>query len=444
MLLSGSAKNRYSPLKRKTLQVGLTLTYISMSFALVSYVIPLPPVLAGTAGLNTVRRYADDDDRFSLNYFMNNHPDLQKNAEAMELWGLSMLSNKRNQEALRTLSQASVLDKGNFSAASSLAYGLCLTGKGEQGMSLIDKVLAGDPDNCRALVVKSLLLGLSGKEVGADRCLKHAEGVLKDNKKDEYFLVKARIDTALRRFQSGQALELADAYVKEHPGNVRALVLRAETKRFLGKSEAAIKDFDEVIKLRKDHATALKSDGDLNRQTGHYEKALSLYERFRGDGLDTSRRDLSLKATAECYEKLRRFKEGLKTRTEWLGLRLSANGLTWKTLETEKNLNLQLARELLTRSFDQVELGLYKDALKDLNLILRHYPRMASALERRALCLTNLKRYKEALADYNQLVLEQSQYPRWYKERGRVYESLGEKTKARADEARFAELSKLD
>ncbi|HND70120.1 MAG TPA: tetratricopeptide repeat protein, partial [Candidatus Obscuribacter sp.] len=92
----------------------------------------------------------------------------------------------------------------------------------------------------------------------------------------------------------------------------------------------------------------------------------------------------------------------------------------------------------------QVELGLYKDALKDLNLILRHYPRMASALERRALCLTNLKRYKEALADYNQLVLEQSQYPRWYKERGRVYESLGEKTKARADEARFAELSKLD
>ncbi len=444
MFLSGSAKNRYSPLKRKTLQVGLTLTYISMSFALVSYVIPLPPVLAGTAGLNTVRRYADDDDRFSLNYFMNTHPDLQKNAEAMELWGLSLLSNKRNQEALSTLSQANALAKGNFNTAASLAYGLCLTGKGDQGMSLIDKVLAGDADNCRALTVKSLLLGLSGKEVGADQCLKHADSVLKDKKKDEYFLVKARIDTALRRFQSGQALELADAYVKEHPGNVRALVLRAETKRFLGKSEAAIKDFDEVIKLRKDHATALKSDGDLNRQTGHYEKALSLYERFRGDGLDTSRKDLSLKATAECYEKLRRFKEGLKTRTEWLGMRLSANGLTWKTLETEKNLNLQLARELLTRSFDQVELGLYKDALKDLNLILRHYPRMASALERRAICLTKLKRYKEALADYNQLILEQSQYPRWYKERSKVYESLGEKSKARADEARFAELSKLD
>ncbi|MBI5176116.1 MAG: tetratricopeptide repeat protein [Candidatus Melainabacteria bacterium] len=444
MFLSGSAKNRYSRLKCKALQVGFTLTFISMSFALVSYMIPIPPVLAGTVGLNTVRRYADDDDRFSLNHFMNTHPDLQKNAEAMELWGLSMLSNKRNQEALRTLSQANALAKGNFNTASSLAYGLCLTGKGDQGMSLIDKVLAGDADNCRALTVKSLLLGLSGKEVGADQCLKHAESVLKDKKKDEYFLVKARIDTALRRFHSAQALELADAYVKGHPGNVRALVLRAETKRFLGKSEAAIKDFDEVLRLRRDHATALKLNGDLNRQAGHYEKAISLYERFRGDGQDTSRKDLSSKATAECYEKLRRYKEALKARNEWLGMRLSANGLTWKSLETVKNLNLQLARELLTRSFNQVELGLYKDALKDLNLILRHYPRMASALERRAICLTRLKRYKEALADYNQLILEQSQYPRWYKERGKVYESLGEKSKARADEARFAELSKLD
>ncbi len=443
MFLSGSVKSSCLPWKRNTLQVVVSLAVLASGLTLVPYMMPVP-ALAGTAGLNTVRRYAEDDDRFSLSYFMNTHPELQKNAEALELWGLSMLSNKRNPEALRTLSKANALAKGNFNTASSLAYGLCLTGKGEQGMSLIDKVLAGDPDNCRALTVKSLLLGLSGKEVGADQCLKHAEAVLKDKKKDQYFLVKARIDTALRRFQSKQALELADAYVKENPGNVRALVLRAETKRFLGKPEAAIKDFDEVVRLRRDHVTALKLDADLNRQGGHYEKALSLYERFRGDGRDSSRKDLSLKATAECYEKLRRFKEALQARTAWLSMRLAANGLTWKSLETVKNLNLQLARELLTRSYDQVELGLYKDALKDLDLILRHYPRMASALERRALSLTKLKRYKEALADYNQLIMEQSQYPRWYKERAKVYESLGEKAKARADEARFTQLSKLD
>lgn len=376
-------------------------------------------------------------DRYETCRIYLESPELGKNSQAMEIAGLDSIWEKRMSDALSILTKANSAKPNDPRLEADLGYALSVNGRAGQGITLLDKSLAKRPNSARTLALKAIALGMAGNETAADQCLKQAA-----LDKNEILVLRARIDTNLRRFKQGQAMDAINEYLKAHPNDMKAFFWGAETKRHLGKLKESAADFEKLLKKVPRHSLALKLVSDIYRLHDQPAKAIPFLRTQLSMPLEIDNHIICERSLAECLERTGKYKEALKLRDHWLADTSKKEGIDLKGDPKKIKLNNFMAKNLVMRAKDYMQLKDYKSALADLNLILSSFPSMTGAVEDRAVTLTRLGKHKEALKDINSLISRNSEFPRWYDERAEIYEKLGDKKAAEADRKKSAALSK--
>lgn len=411
----------------------------SLTLALTGAFLFLLSVTFAQAAGNLDRLLAADKcgDRYETCRIYLESPELAKNTQAMEIAGLDSIWEKRLSDALSILTRANAAKANDARLEADLGYALAVNGRVGQGITLLDKSLAKKPNSARTLALKAIVLGLSGNETAVDQCLKQAA-----QDKNEILVLRAKIDTNLRRFRQPLALQAINEYTKAHPNDMKAFFWGAETKRHLGKLDESAADFDKLLKKVPRHSLALKMAADIYRLHDKPAKAIPYLRTQLSLPMEIDNRIICERSLAECLERTGGYKEALKLRDHWLDDLSKKEGISLKGDPSKIKLNNFMAKSLVTRAKDYMQLKEYKNALADLNLILSSFPNMTGAIEDRAVTLTRMGKYKEALKDINSLIARNSEFPRWYDERAEIYEKLGDKKAAEADRKKSASLAR--
>ncbi len=80
--------------------------------------------------------------------------------------------------------------------------------------------------------------------------------------------------------QAREAIDLLLSVVKRDPGDIEARFVLGNALEAIGKSELAIRAWEETLKLQPTHEEALESLASLNHQNGNLESARNYYERL--------------------------------------------------------------------------------------------------------------------------------------------------------------------
>lgn len=415
--------------------VGLGALLPALAWALLS-LLSSPAALAA-GNLDKLMSADKVGDRYETCRIYLESPELGKNTQAMEIAGLDSIWEKRMSDALSILTKANAAKPNDPRLEADLGYALAVNGRAGQGITLLDKSLAKKPNSARTLALKAIALGLAGNETAADQCLKQAA-----QDKNEILVLRAKIDTNLRRFRQPLAMDAINEYLKAHPDDLKAFFWGAETKRHLGKLDNAAADLEKLLKKVPRHSLALKLVSDIYRLHDKPGKAIPFLRTQLSMPLEIDNHIICERSLAECLERTGQYKEALKLRDHWLADTSKKEGIDLKGDPGKVKLNNFMAKNMGMRVKDYLQLKDYKSALADLNLILSSFPSMTGALEDRAVTLTRLGKYKEALKDINSLIARNAEFPRWYEERAEIYDKLGDKKAAEADRKKSAALAR--
>ena len=306
--------------------------------------------------------------------------------------GIELISEKKYGDSIKFLDEATQLDPDNFYAWYNKAYAFsmlennkkvidCLNeairirpnfpkswvNKGvalrflrrfDNAISCFDKALELDPYDVDSLYHKGLSLGCLGKHENAIDCFDSAIELYKAHEKDNKFIS----EKAISFYQSGTIAE--------------ALFTKGAALGALGKHEAALKCYDEAIKINPEIKEAWFNKGTSFIALGKYDIGIECYN--KAIKIDPKFKEALFNKGLVCI-KLRQF-------------------------------------ELAINCFDDV---------------LRLTPENEEAWLSKGVAFGELKRFKEALECFDEALRINPNYAGAFSNKGVVYTALGEPEKAK-------------
>lgn len=180
---------------------------------------------------------------------------------------------------------------------------------------------------------------------------------------------------------------LADAYYN-----------RALTYEALNNPVMALADMEIFTKMQSDDTLGYLAYSEMLFKQGEYSRAIAANQRAINAGL--TRKAIALKNQGVCYYKL-----GTNSMAEYLFTQAIIESPTFEEV-------------LLDRARVRVAMELYQDAFDDIYTYMLKHPTDFDALTIRSVCNFNLKKYDDALKDYELLIEVQPNNGDWYFEKG--------------------------
>lgn len=250
--------------------------------------------------------------------------------------------------------------------------------------------------------------------------------------KNSFDLARARSFIARTRYAPQQVLEPINIYIEQHPKDLQALILRAETYSLLGKHNDAIKDYTRVLSLHPGHTGALQGRGDEYRHLQKWNLGAADIRKLLGTKKVGSHSGQIANFTlAKCLEGSGELSDALKVRNEILQNHLRTIKIDLSSGKPIKD--SATAKYLIECVTLQNQVKQYAVALKNCDMVLAGRPVDAAALEQRAIALEGLGRTKDAVKAWSVLVDQHKSYPKWLEARARVYKQLGDHASAKRD-----------
>ncbi|MDE0425174.1 MAG: tetratricopeptide repeat protein [Candidatus Poribacteria bacterium] len=158
----------------------------------------------------------------------------------------------------------------------SVGYLYVAEGKGEDGLSALDKAIALKPDLAEAYNNRGMAKNALGEHRGALADFDVA--ILLNPNYAEAYNNRGVAKSALGEHQD--ALADFDEAIRLKPDYTEAYIGRGSVRSLIGQGEAAINDYTEAIRLKPDYAEAYYDRGSLKRKYEQYtdaQEALSDY-----------------------------------------------------------------------------------------------------------------------------------------------------------------------
>jgi len=367
------------------------------------------------------------DDRYSVRAYFDEHADLLNNPRALTECALNYASMRCTADAMRLIGRALQLSRNDEYVLSSYAWILYKNNNPNAALRSVNQALKLK-ESARNLAVLSEICQAMDDAVKADEALSRAVKI----DFDSFDVVAAQVRLSKWQMRSADAIKFVSEYLKKHPRDLRALVLRSEAFEILGRNRDAIADLTEVIKQKPDHLYAHQKLAERYQREKNYKAAVDTLRTLMRFKLDASASILANVTMAECLESMGDLKGALQARKRNYLLECKINGFDLIRGDM-KNLNGAFARDSIEYCRLAVTQKEYATALKILNSILQKYPNSTQARNLRALALGGLSRWSEALSDWDRLISKQSSYPKWYESRASVYEKLGKSEEAKRD-----------
>ncbi|MBX2985447.1 MAG: tetratricopeptide repeat protein [Bacteroidia bacterium] len=180
---------------------------------------------------------------------------------------------------------------------------------------------------------------------------------------------------------------LADAYYN-----------RGLTHNIINNPVLALADMETYTKLQPDDTLGYLALSDLLFQQGEYSRAIATNQRAINAGL--TRKAIALKNQGVCY-----FKLGTNSMAEYI--------LSQAIIESPSYDEAYKERARVRLSME-----LYQDAFNDIYTYMQNHPEEYDGLTIRSVCNFNLKKYDEAIKDYDILIKIEPDNGDWYFEKG--------------------------
>jgi len=390
---------------------------------------------ADARDLQTLLKLFEQDERHKCREWYHAHKNIEHDPKALVVHGLNSMNVGWLEPAFGSTHEAAQREPNNPYILASFAYVLDKKGNATDAMQFAKRALELKTD-ARTLAIMAEILETQGQSKKANDALKQATALDKNN--FDLAAAKSRIKL-MRDKDDATALVPLDEYIKAHPTDMRALILRADTNIALGKGVPAVEDLTTVLKLKPDHTWALQLRAETYRRLKKYDlSAKDAHAMFAIKG-DPGRILLANKPMAHCLELGGDIKGAIKAREEAVDDRAAFSNVSL-TGGDVKNLQPALIASMMEVVKMQIKAKDYAGSLRYLNVMLKRSPSETEALEQRAISLQALGRDKEALADLNKLLAEFPDYRHIYISRAAVHERLGNKAAAKKDRDTAAKL----
>ncbi len=207
--------------------------------------------------------------------------------------------------------------------------------------------------------------------------------------------------------QTQKIIEIQELLVEKHQTTDNQVDLLVERGKLLAAAqeyEAAIANYDEVLKLKPDCHLAWNSRGDSLDNLGKYEEAIASYDQAveiqSDDYLTWNNRGISL-------DNLGRYEEAIASYDQAI------------QIQPDKH------QAWYNRGISLKDLGRYEQAISSFDQAIQIQPDKHQTWYHRGISLDNLGRYEEAIASYDQAVQIQPDDHQAWNNRGISLQDLG-------------------
>lgn len=375
------------------------------------------------------------DDRHAARGYFEEHQELQKSPRALSDAALNYASQRWFSDALELSTRAVSLAPNDDSVLASHALVMCMCKQVASAVEPITKALRLK-SSARNYAVQAEVYEAIGNPTSADVALQKA---LHANSSD-FDVVSAQVRISKARMKSADTVKFISDYLKKHPKDLRALVLRSEIWEILGKRKQVIADLTEVVKLAPNHTFALQKLAEAYQKEGDYKSAVKTLHTLLALELNPSSEVIASNSLAKCLESMGDMQAALKAREHIVDVEQKINNYDLSRGDV-KNLGSGFAKDAVEMCRLEIALKKYESAAQKLTSILTVIPENTNARELRARAYEGAGRWNDALTDWDRLVNKQSSFPKWYECRAKVYEKLGKREDARRDLATAKKLS---
>ncbi len=372
-------------------------------------------------------RLRSADDRYSVRAFFDDHPELHNNSRALAESALNYAAIGWVNDSIQLIERAEKLSPRDDYVLASKAWILYKAKKASAGLRPATEAVKSKPSARNLAILSEVFRGM-GDDAKAEEALSKAADV----DADSIDVVGAKIRMSRGRFKGSAGVKYATDFLKKHPKDLRALILRSEVWELLGKNKDAIADLSTVLALKPDHLYAYQKRAERYQKERDFKAAVKDVRKLQTFKLDPSAMVIANGTLAECLESLGDLKGALEARKRNYVLERKISSFDLMRGDV-KQLNSGFARDSIEYCRLEIALKQYGTALPKLNSILVAYPNNTQARELRARALEGLSRWNEALTDWDRLINKHSSFPKWYESRAAVYQKLGKADAARSD-----------
>lgn len=225
-----------------------------------------------------------------------------------------------------------------------LATGLLATGRSQEGMAILERLVESEPDEVTARLQLGIGKLAQGEEAAGFTQLEEAMSLSEDSTVPEFYAVI----TYLSQGRYEDALTAVDRYATEAPDSITPYNMRGGIYLRMGREEEAVAAFEEALKRQPGEPSAshnlavlAASKGDLARAHGLYEEAWKRNPRHERIILQLARTKQRWQGTPEAVAFLEGLDDALR-QTEAVRLKLAQ--LYLEQRETEKAIGLLTTR----------------------------------------------------------------------------------------------------
>ncbi|MBD2343056.1 tetratricopeptide repeat protein [Anabaena subtropica] len=242
------------------------------------------------------------------------------------------------------------------------------------------------------------------------------------------YSAEAYLQRGLAYYDSGAILPAVSDYteaIKLNSESVEAYYCRALARVALKNLPGALEDVEQAIRLNINYAAAYSLRGTVQRKQGYIQNAIASFKK-------AAELYLQQKDTENCRLCLERIKQ------------LQPPEKPSLQQKTPPIAPIKSVNEYFTQLLDKAEKGDTREAIADLNWILRADPQDAQAYCCRGVVRCKMGNYREAIADFNQALQLNFQDVAVYRNRGKARSLLGDHQGAIADFKQAIEMQPED
>lgn len=389
------------------------------------------PAKASLSHLLQLRRA---DERYAVRVWVEEHPELLNDPRALTESALNHAAMGWIPDALEASEKAVALAPEDEYVLASRAWILNRSRMSAKALWAAKKAVELKA-NARNLAIFAEVMQSQKSPDKAEELL--AQARKSDPESFDVAAASARI--AVTKMKGDDALAVLSSYLKRHPEDMRAMLLRGDMLETIGRLNDSVNAFSAVLKVMPNHSYALHRRADLFKKAKDFKHASLDAQRLLTLRINDSARLLAGRTLGESLESMGDLKGALAAYTNKLNLESRINNVDVK--KANAKLPGAVVKDLVECCKLEIALKQYESALSKLNPMLSTLPDNTQGRELHALALEGLSRWKEALEDWSRLIDRQSSYPKWYSNRARVYSKLGNDVAAKKDLEKAEKLS---